>query len=192
MRHVPPASAMHSISVQMAAAGRVQLLGRTGLAVCLCAAALMLTGCQTFGPPDITGSIGVPATPPDSPQALADYTTELGGRYDANPNDRNVTLAYAEALRKQTRYAQAVAVLQHYAAQHPKDMTVLGAYGKALVDAGRLQEAADVYGVLADQNLWVYEALYLEGDDRVRPFLTPGGFVPFAARWRDMTGMEAV
>ncbi len=144
MRHVLPASAMHSISVQMAAAGRARLLGRTGLAVCLCAAALMLTGCQTFSPPDITGSIGTPATAPDSPQALADYTAELGGRYDANPNDRNVTLAYAEALRKQARYAQAVAVLQHYAAQHPKDMGVLGAYGKALVDAGRLQEAADV------------------------------------------------
>lgn len=55
-----------------------------------------------------------------------------------------------------------------------------------------LQEAAACYDALADQNLWVYEALYLEGDDRVRPFLTPGAFVPFAARWRDMTGEEAV
>ncbi len=47
-----------------------------------------------------------------------------------------------------------------------------------------LQEAAACYGTLADQNLWVYEAVYLEGNDRVRPFLTPGGFTPFAARWR--------
>ena len=52
-----------------------------------------------------------------------------------------------------------------------------------------LLEAAGGYGVLADQNLWVYEALYLEGDDRVRPFLTSGGFVPFAARWRDLTAL---
>ena len=50
-----------------------------------------------------------------------------------------------------------------------------------------LQEAAACYGVLADQNLWVYEALYLEGDDRVRPFLTRGAFVPFGERWREMT-----
>lgn len=49
-----------------------------------------------------------------------------------------------------------------------------------------LQEAAEGYGILADQNLWVYEAVYLEGDDRVRPFLTPGAFVPFAARWREL------
>lgn len=55
-----------------------------------------------------------------------------------------------------------------------------------------LQEAGACYGALADQNLWVYEALYLEGDDRVRPFLTLGAFMPFAARWRDMTGEEAI
>ena len=55
-----------------------------------------------------------------------------------------------------------------------------------------LQEAAACYGSLADQNLWVYEALYLEGDDRVRPFLSPGKFVPFSARWRDLTGLEVV
>lgn len=55
-----------------------------------------------------------------------------------------------------------------------------------------LQEAAACYGALADQNLWVYEALYLEGDDRVRPFLAPGAFVPFAARWGGMTGAKAV
>jgi len=49
-----------------------------------------------------------------------------------------------------------------------------------------LHEAAACYGVLADQNLWAYEAVYLEGSDRVRPFLTPGEFVPFAARWREL------
>ncbi len=55
-----------------------------------------------------------------------------------------------------------------------------------------LQEAAEGYGVLADQNLWVYEALYLEGNERVRPFLTPGAFVPFAARWHEMRGRKTV
>ncbi len=55
-----------------------------------------------------------------------------------------------------------------------------------------LHEAAACYGVLADQNLWVYEAVYLEGNDRVRRFLTPGAFVPFDARWRDMTSKGVV
>lgn len=52
-----------------------------------------------------------------------------------------------------------------------------------------LDEAAACYGVLADRNLWVYEAVYLDGNDRVRQFLAPGEFVPFAARWR-MQGRE--
>ncbi|HEY1735170.1 MAG TPA: hypothetical protein VGG12_00850 [Methylovirgula sp.] len=133
---------MHALSAQ--SGNRAQLLGRTGLAVCLCATGLLLAGCQSFGPPDITGSIGTPQTPPDSAQALADYTNQLGANYEANPNDRNLTIRYAEALRKQARYAQAVAVLQHFTIQHPKDLPMLGAYGKALVDDGRLQEAADV------------------------------------------------
>ena len=47
-----------------------------------------------------------------------------------------------------------------------------------------LEEAAICYGALADQNLWVYAALYLEGNDRVRAFVAPGGFVPFAVRWQ--------
>lgn len=58
--------------------------------------------------------------------------------------------------------------------------------GLCPLSPSELQEGAACYGVLADQNLWVYEAVYLEGNDRVRPFLTPGAFVPFAARWREL------
>ena len=42
------------------------------------------------------------------------------------------------------QHAQAVAVLQGLAVKNPRDMPVLAAYGKALADAGRLQEAANV------------------------------------------------
>ena len=48
-----------------------------------------------------------------------------------------------------------------------------------------LHEAAACYGVLADRNLWVYEAVYLDGNARVRQFLTPGEFIPFAERWKE-------
>jgi Flp pilus assembly protein TadD len=137
MRIEMPASRMPS---------RAQLSARHATKACLFAAALLLAGCQTFGAPDITGSIGnnPEAALPSSPQELADYTASLGHRYEANPNDKRVALAYAHALRRMARYAQAVAVLQRLSAAHPKDMEILGAYGKALVDAGRLQEAADV------------------------------------------------
>ena len=32
-------------------------------------------------------------------------------------------------------------------------------------------------------NLWVYEGIYLRGDDRLRVFLEPGPYVPFSDRW---------
>lgn len=54
-----------------------------------------------------------------------------------------------------------------------------------------LQEAAACYSSLADQNLWVYEAVYLEGNDRARQFLTPGDFMPFAAQWREFRDPKA-
>lgn len=145
MRNHLRASSIDPLGAPTVVARRALGVARLGPAACLCAAVLLLPGCQSFGPPDITGSIGTNyARIPDSPQELENYTADLGRRYDSNPNDRSVTLAYAAALRKEARYAQAVAVLQRYAAGHAKDMEVLGAYGKALVDAGRLQEAQDV------------------------------------------------
>lgn len=54
-----------------------------------------------------------------------------------------------------------------------------------LPEAG-LEEVAACYGILADQNLWVYEAVYLEGNARARSFLTPDAFIPFVTRWREM------
>ena len=53
-------------------------------------------------------------------------------------------MTYARALHGLDQNTQAVAVLQNTAIQNPNDMEVLGAYGKALADAGRLTEAADI------------------------------------------------
>ncbi len=81
---------------------------------------------------------------PGSLPELERYADDLGRRYDADPDNKQIALTYARALRALTRYAQAVAVVQKLAAKYPKDMNVLGAYGKALADAGRLREAATV------------------------------------------------
>jgi hypothetical protein len=32
-------------------------------------------------------------------------------------------------------------------------------------------------------DLWIYEAIYLAGDDRPRRFVSPGPFVPLAELW---------
>lgn len=113
---------------------------------CLVVAALLLAGCQSVGQNnDITGAIpNNEANAQNSQAALFHSSAELGQRYDSNPSDKRVALTYAHTLRRLSRYAQAVAVLQRLAASYPKDMAVLGEYGKALVDAGRLQEAAEV------------------------------------------------
>ena len=47
-----------------------------------------------------------------------------------------------------------------------------------------LELAAAQYGWFRAHNLWLYETLYQEGNERVRRFLRPGGFVPFEVRWR--------
>jgi len=62
--------------------------------------------------------------------------------------------------------------------------TFLAAYraGTRLDDA-ELELAAGAYGCMRDHDTWLYEALYLEGNQRVRQFIPSGRFVPFASRW---------
>ena len=105
-----------------------------------------LSGCSK-GMSDVTGSIGktqAPAKLPTDEAALRVFAEEWGRRYETNPKDKAVAMTYARALHGLDQNMQAVAVLQGTAIQYPTDMEVLGAYGKALVDAGRLNEAADV------------------------------------------------
>lgn len=93
---------------------------------------------------DVTGSIGGSDSLPNSEAALRQYAEEWGRRYDSNRRDKRVAMNYARALRALTQHSQAVAVLRGLAITYPRDMQVLGAYGKALADDGKLQEAAKV------------------------------------------------
>lgn len=110
----------------------------------LCAG--VLGGCNAPETPNLAalGGEPPPPPPPSDQAALRHYAENLAPRYAAHPEDRVVAIRYARALRGLTQYAQAVAVLQRLAVKYPNDMIVLGAYGKALADDGRLQEAADV------------------------------------------------
>ncbi|MGN6809664.1 MAG: phosphotransferase enzyme family protein, partial [Thermomicrobiales bacterium] len=46
-----------------------------------------------------------------------------------------------------------------------------------------LDAAADAYGLLRAYDVWDFKDVYLEGNDRVRQFIRPGHYQPFAARW---------
>jgi hypothetical protein len=49
---------------------------------------------------------------------------------------------------------------------------------------GRPGAGAAQWGWFRAHILWFYETLYREGNERVRRFLRPGGFVPFEVRWQ--------
>lgn len=116
---------------------------RTASALAICAALALCSCSKTLD--DVTGSIGLAETklPKDEGQ-LRRFAEDWGRRYDANPKDKATAMTYARALHALDQNAQAAAVLQGLAIRYPDDLKVLGAYGKALADAGRLQEGADV------------------------------------------------
>ncbi len=126
----------------MAIIARILAFAR-GAAPCL-ALCLPLGACVTLDPSAEAPRIQSAAALPADESALRQLSEKLGRRYDSNPAERENVIAYAAVLRKLQRYPQAAAVLQREAARMPDDLDVLAAYGKALADAGRLNEAADV------------------------------------------------
>ncbi|HMN72081.1 MAG TPA: tetratricopeptide repeat protein [Rhodoblastus sp.] len=113
-------------------------------AISIVALALALGGCNRPSMGDVTGSIGGSDSLPNSDGALRQYSEEWGRRYDSNQSDKRTAMNYARSLRALSQHSQAVAVLRGLAITYPRDMEVLGAYGKALADDGKLQEASRV------------------------------------------------
>ena len=81
---------------------------------------------------------------PTDEAKLRAYADQCGKRYERNPGEKAASIDYARALRALSRYSEAVAVMQAAAIKSPKDLAVLGEYGKALADAGELAQAKDV------------------------------------------------
>ena len=102
-----------------------------------------ISGCRDMG--DVTGSIGPgPGAMPTDPAQLRDYAEQLGRRFDSDPGQKNVSIAYSKALRALGRYHEAASVMQVAAVKSPEDFDVLGEYGRALADDGQLAQAKDV------------------------------------------------
>src|SRR5947208_12375058 len=110
---------------------------RLAPSVALAALAFALAACQTTQPMEVTGSLGSSAASAQAtPAELRSSAEAWGERYRANPSDAEAAINYAAALRGNGQRSQAVAVLEQASIAHPKDVRVLGAYGRALADAG--------------------------------------------------------
>ena len=131
-----PFSPIHLLSTGRARAKRLVF----GFGVL--AAVATLGGCVT-DKGDVTGSIAAPSAT-GSPSDMRAFASRWGDRYRANPGNKEAALNYARGLRALTQYAQAEAVLESAAIKAPYDPEILGAYGKALSDAGKFKTASEV------------------------------------------------
>ena len=107
------------------------------------AIAVAISGCATDQAKETTGSV----TPSTTPRTEAQWRREseaLGERYRANPQDGELAMQYAQALRGIGQRSQAVAVLEQASLQNSENQTILGAYGRALADVGRNEQALEV------------------------------------------------
>ena len=115
--------------------------------IAIAALAVALAACQTTQPMEATGSLGAAAAAAPGQAAPADWRGSAdawGERYRANQNDAEAAVNYAAALRGNGQRSQAVAVLEQASIAHPKNMKVLGAYGRALADVGNYKQALEV------------------------------------------------
>src|SRR5262245_57273788 len=121
-------------------ATRSKSLWRLGSLLAILGLAGVAAGCKT------------PQSEPPALSAMASAQTDTdwriqantwGERYRAHPNDADAAINYAHALRKLGQRAQASAVLEQASMANPKNMALLGAYGRALADTGNFQQALE-------------------------------------------------
>ena len=101
-----------------------------------------LAGCKTTGSVDTTGSISGPA-----PRSEAEWRREsetLGERFRANPRDPDEAIRYAQALRADRPARAGGRGAGDRRDAQPEHKPLLGAYGRALADAGNFKQALDV------------------------------------------------
>jgi len=107
--------------------------------------AAMVGGCASTSGSDTTGSIVAASGNPSE----ADWRRQaeaVAVRYRSNPQDPDVALDYAHALRMSGQRAQSAAVLEQASIAHPQYRALLGAYGRALADGGNYGQALEVLG----------------------------------------------
>jgi Flp pilus assembly protein TadD len=106
--------------------------------------ALATAGCQTTTSQEPAPALAMASATDGSGGDWRRASEAWGERYRANPTDPVAAMNYAQALRGLGLREQAAAVLEQTSIQHPQNMELLGAYGRALADVGNFQQALDV------------------------------------------------
>lgn len=120
-------------------------LARARAAAACLAIAIALTGCKGTRLADVTGSITTTDNAmPTNDADLRAWSENWGKKFEANPADKAAAINFARGLRALARNDQAVAVMRQAAIKAPEDLEIIGAYGKALADAGQFSEAAQI------------------------------------------------
>ena len=105
--------------------------------------AMTIAACKTVQSDDATASYAMAGAPQSEADARS-MVEAWSERYRAKPEDPVAAMNYAQGLRGIGQRQQAAAVLEQATIHNPKNMELLGAYGRALADAGNYQQALDV------------------------------------------------
>jgi Flp pilus assembly protein TadD len=119
---------------------QARLFASAALAAMLAATA---AACKSTRSTELPGTSAMAAVPRNEADART-MTATWSERYRANPNDPVAAINYAQGLRATGQRAQAAAILEQASLRNPKNMELLGAYGRALADVGNYQQALDV------------------------------------------------
>jgi len=136
------AGALAAIAMRTTRSRSARLLASAALVAAIAAAT---AGCQTMQSTPVTGAPPLAL----SDRSAADWQRDIetyGKQYHADPNNVDVALRYAQALRATAQRAQAVAVLERASIQNPRNKIVIGEYGRALAEAGDYEQAFEVLG----------------------------------------------
>lgn len=146
---------------------RSSITRRLSLGTLLVASTLTLGACQNKD-----GLDGVdPLTTGSTSGASLKETAKLGERWQSDPKNLQLGLAYAGQLKNLGQTEQQLQVLGALTQYHPNDQKLLTVYGRELVQAGQADQAQAVLGkaITAGSTDWrVYSAMGLTLDQQGR------------------------
>ncbi len=107
-------------------------------------AVILAAGCNSTRQQTSTNSSATAAyVQPGSAEAMREVSA-WSSAYQRSPDDRQVIIGFANALRRNGQSEQAMAVLRAAIIKHGSDRDIASAYGKILAINGNLQEALNV------------------------------------------------
>ena len=104
-------------------------------AACLLGSAVLLGGCSKQ--PDLDNM----TTSSTQPASMKDVIA-LGEKFEADPDNVNLGLAYAAQLKAMGRPQQQFEVYNGLLSKHPSDAKLLNIYGKEMLQSGQAADAA--------------------------------------------------